>query len=93
LAAVGVLPLISGILFARPGGQVAPEKFPDYDQALLQVVVEENGLTDLPIITGMDFGHTDPMFVLPLGVQAEVNCEQRRFAIIESGVADIDEAV
>lgn len=87
-AAVGVLPLLASILFARPGGQVAPEKFVEYDQALLQVVVEENGLTDLPIITGMDFGHTDPMFVLPLGVQAEVDCTQRRFTILENGVAD-----
>jgi muramoyltetrapeptide carboxypeptidase LdcA involved in peptidoglycan recycling len=49
--------------------------------------VAENGLTDLPIITGMDFGHTDPMFVLPLGVQAEIDCTQQRFAIVESAVA------
>nr|AGC72798.1 muramoyltetrapeptide carboxypeptidase [uncultured bacterium A1Q1_fos_485] len=88
LAAVGVLPLLAGLLFARPGGQVAPEKFTEYDQALLQVIVEENGLTALPIITGMDFGHTDPMFVLPLGVQAEVDCAQRRFTILENGVVD-----
>lgn len=87
-ATLGVLPLLAGILFARPGGQVAPEKFVEYDQALLQVVVAENGLTELPIITGMDFGHTDPMFVLPLGVEAEVDCEQHQFTILENGVVD-----
>ncbi|MCE7981134.1 MAG: LD-carboxypeptidase [Caldilinea sp. CFX5] len=85
-AVLGVLPLLAGILFARPGGQVAPEKFVAYEQALLQVIVEENGLTALPIIAGMDFGHTDPMFVLPLGVEAEVDCEQQRFTIIENAV-------
>lgn len=85
-AALGVFSRVAGILFARPGGQIAPERFPAYDQALLQVVVEENGLTELPIITNLDFGHTDPMFVLPLGVSAEIDCERRRFAIKESAV-------
>jgi muramoyltetrapeptide carboxypeptidase LdcA involved in peptidoglycan recycling len=35
----------------------------------------------------MDFGHTDPMFVLPYGVQAEIDCGAGRFAILESAVA------
>ena len=56
-AALGILPRLSGLLFARPGGPVPPEKFEEYDQVLLQVVAEEAGLTDLPLITGMDFGH------------------------------------
>lgn len=86
-AALGVLPLLAGLLVARPGGQVDPATFVAYDQAVQQVVVAENGLTDLPIITGMDFGHTDPMFVLPLGVQAEIDCTQQRFTIVESAVA------
>ena len=65
-----------------------PEQFGEYDEVILQVVAEEEGLTELPIITGMDFGHTDPMFVLPYGVQAEINCDERRFAILEGAVVD-----
>jgi muramoyltetrapeptide carboxypeptidase LdcA involved in peptidoglycan recycling len=53
---------------------------------LRQVIHDEEGLTELPIITGMDFGHTDPMFVLPYGVLAEIDCEQQRFSILESAV-------
>jgi muramoyltetrapeptide carboxypeptidase LdcA involved in peptidoglycan recycling len=52
------------------------------------VVAEEEGLTELPIITQMDFGHTDPMFVIPYGVQAEIDCDKQQFAIIESAVAE-----
>ncbi len=85
-AALGVLPLLAGILFARPGGQIDPTKFGEYDQALLQVLVEENGLSELPILTNMDFGHTDPMFVLPLGVMGEIDCVKREFRVVESGV-------
>ncbi len=64
-AAMGILEKLSGILFGRPGGPLAPDQFTEYDKVIRQVVTEEEGLSDLPIITHMDFGHTDPMFVLP----------------------------
>jgi muramoyltetrapeptide carboxypeptidase LdcA involved in peptidoglycan recycling len=87
-AAMGILPKLSGILFGRPGGEVPPEKFEEYDRAILQVVKDEQGLSDLPIITHMDFGHTSPMFTLPYGVQAEMDMDQRRFSILENAVED-----
>ena len=86
--AMGFLQGLSAILLARPGGDIPPRKFDDYDRILLEVVGQEQGLTDLPIVTNMDFGHTDPMFVLPYGVLAEVDCSQQRFSILESGVVD-----
>ena len=85
-AAMGVLEKIAALLFGRPGGSVSAADFKKYDQAILRVVAEEQGLTDLPIVTHMDFGHTDPMLVLPYGVRAEVNCDQRNIAIMESAV-------
>jgi muramoyltetrapeptide carboxypeptidase LdcA involved in peptidoglycan recycling len=87
LAAMDVLPRLAGILFGRPGGDLPPERFEAYDQALLQVVAREEGLTSMPIVTRMDFGHTDPMFVLPYGVQAQVDCRAQTFAILEAAVA------
>ena len=62
-AAMGILEKLSGILFGRPGGDVPIQDFDLYDQVLLQVVRDEESLVDLPIITHMDFGHTDPMAV------------------------------
>jgi muramoyltetrapeptide carboxypeptidase LdcA involved in peptidoglycan recycling len=87
-AALGVLRQLSGILFGRPGGQVPPDQFEEYDRAILQIVREEEGLTDLPIITNMDFGHTSPIFVLPYGLQAEIDCDHKRFSILENAVVD-----
>jgi muramoyltetrapeptide carboxypeptidase LdcA involved in peptidoglycan recycling len=87
-AAMGILKRLSGVLFGRPGGGVPQEQFDEYDQAILEVVTKEEGLTELPVISGMDFGHTDPMFVLPYGVQAEIDCRAHRFAITENGVVD-----
>lgn len=88
LAAMGVLRRLSGILFGRPGGPVPPERFAEYDAALLDIVAAEEGLTDLPIVTRMDFGHTDPMMVVPYGVEAEIDCAAERFAIVEGAVVD-----
>ena len=87
-AAMGILENLSGILFGRPGGDVPIDKFPEYDQAILQVICDEQGLTELPIVTGMDFGHTSPMFVLPYGIQAEIDSENKRFSILENAVTD-----
>jgi muramoyltetrapeptide carboxypeptidase LdcA involved in peptidoglycan recycling len=89
-AAMGILKRLAGVLFARPGGQVPPGKFEEYDRVLLQVITEEEGLTGLPLVTGMDFGHTDPMFVLPYGVQARIDCDHQRFEILESAVVERD---
>ena len=88
LASLGVLKRISGFIFGRPGGQLPPENFHEYDQAILQVVRDEEGLTTLPVVTHMDFGHTDPMFVLPYGVEAKIDCDQKEFSILESAVED-----
>jgi muramoyltetrapeptide carboxypeptidase LdcA involved in peptidoglycan recycling len=42
----------------------------------------------LPVITHMDFGHTRPMFVLPYGLQAEIDAQGKRFSILENAVTD-----
>ena len=86
--AMGLLQALGAILLARPGGDVAPSDFSKYDEIVHEVVSDELGLVDLPVVTGMDFGHTDPVFVLPYGALAEVDCERRRFSILESAVTD-----
>lgn len=85
-AAMGILPQLSGILFGRPGGNISPDTFQEYDKAILKIVTHEEGLIDLPIITQMDFGHSSPMFILPYGVQAEIDFENQRFSILENAV-------
>lgn len=34
----------------------------------------------------MNFGHTAPMMILPYGAMAEINCDENKFSILESGV-------
>lgn len=83
----GILSRIGGIILARPGGALADDKLFQYDDALKTVLTDELGLGDLPVLSQMDFGHTDPMFVIPYGVEAEIDCADMSFSILESGVA------
>ena len=47
---------------------------------------EEYGLRELPIVSNMDFGHTDPMMVLPLGLLLRIDSERRELSILEAAV-------
>lgn len=81
-AATGILKNAKGIIFGRPYDNLYAE---EYETELLKVLDEE-GLCDLPVITQMDFGHTCPTFTIPYGRLAEINCIDKTFSILESGV-------
>ncbi len=87
-AALGILQNLAGLIFGRPGGGVPIEQFREYDEAILSVVAEEEGLVALPIVTQMDFGHTDPMMVLPYGVNAEIDSRNHHFSILENAITN-----
>lgn len=82
-AASGILKNINGILLGRPDNN---NYWKEYDEMIVKVIRQEEGLTELPIVTGMDFGHTCPTFTIPYGVKAELDMNNNTFAILENGV-------
>lgn len=86
LAAQGILSRLRGILFSKPGGQLmTAARFPEYDRAI-EVVFEEYQLPLIPIVTQMDFGHSDPRWVLPYGVEVEINPMNKTVSLLEEAV-------
>ncbi len=84
-AAQGILGRLSGIVLARPD----PGGDETYRTRLETAVVEtlaEEGLADLPVLSGLDFGHTQPMLTLPYGVMAQIDCTASSLTILDSGV-------
>ncbi len=67
-----VLDGISALLFGRWRGYSQQQRR-EVERIIRMVVAEEFDRPDLPIIMNMDFGHTDPQMVLPLGVKVEVD--------------------
>lgn len=31
----------------------------------------------------MDFGHTDPQWIMPMGIKAEIDCNKKEFKLVE----------
>ncbi len=87
LGVQGILESLNGIILGRPGGQLPIDKLTQYDSALFDVVHHEFGLTTLPLMTQMDFGHTDPMFILPYGARGQIDCNKIEFSILDSSVS------
>lgn len=79
----GILQNTKAILWGKPYQE---KYYEEYKNAIIKVVINELGLTDLPIIYNMTFGHNQPMMCLPYGALAEIDCDKKTFSILESGV-------
>lgn len=87
LALTGELHALAGIVLGRPGCADLPvADHPAYDDAILQVVRTEQGLSDLPLVTGVDLGHTDPMWTVPQGVPLHIDPVEQRLTFLQAGV-------
>ena len=82
----GVFERVVGLLFGRARGYSDADKVA-LDEMIIDTVVGQFGASELTIVTNMDFGHTDPQWILPLGVTAELDNDQRTFQLIEAAVS------
>ena len=83
---MGLFDRVTGVLVGRARDHTAEEKAA-IDAAIQQVIAEEFGRPDLPIVANLPFGHTDPQWVLPLGVRAELDLDGRTLRLIEPWLA------
>lgn len=81
-ANMGVLERLSGMIVGRP-----KEYPPEWRAEVREVILERTARYRFPVITEMDFGHTAPQFILPVGVRAAIDTAARRFAIVEAAVS------
>ena len=79
----GVFNQISALIFGRARDYSFKEK-KLLDEAIIDIVKNEFGNDKLTIVTNMDFGHTDPQIILPLGVKAKLDNSKKEFCLIES---------
>lgn len=76
-AAAGVFDRAAGIVTGRLDDQSR--------YFLRKVINEEVHREDMVILENVDFVHHTPMTVLPVGAMCEIDCEDVRFSILESG--------
>ncbi len=84
LRTMGALQRIGALLV----GRVHPQAGFTRRDSLRDILLTATRGFDLPIAVDFDFGHTDPMFILPNGVRARVEfAEAARLELLESACA------
>jgi muramoyltetrapeptide carboxypeptidase LdcA involved in peptidoglycan recycling len=84
-AVLGILERISALLFSRPEGMSLRDTLALYDAVREELAVA--GRPDLPFVANLDYGHSSPMGLLPLGRQMLVDPVRRRLSIPEAAVS------
>jgi muramoyltetrapeptide carboxypeptidase len=78
---MGVLANLQGMLIGRPYG------YDDEQRAEIHaIILERTQAYTFPIIADMDFGHTAPQMLLPIGCRAEIETSKHRFSLVEAAV-------
>lgn len=82
----GILDRIKGIVVGR-ARDYSEKETKELEENLINVVSKEFNHSEMPIVTNVDFGHTDPQIILPLGVMAEIDCKNKTFKLKENPVS------
>jgi len=83
LGTMGILNRIQGLLFGRPMAYDSQEK-EELNDTILRILKGEFEVEPIPVVTGLDFGHSDPNLIMPLGISFQINCDKKQIQRIES---------
>ncbi len=78
LRQTGVLEVVEGVLIGR-----LPSVTGVNMEALLEMMEDVFEGYSYPIVAGMDFGHTNPIATMPLGVKAEIDTDSSSLRFLE----------
>lgn len=79
----GIFSKIKGVMLGRAKDYSDEEKL-QLNEIVLKVIRDEFGADNVPIVVDIDFGHTDPKFILPLGAKIELNPKTKDIILLES---------
>ena len=83
LQAQGILNVINGIIVGKPQNETYYE---EYKEVYKKVICNEAKRTDLPIIYNVNFGHSEPIGIIPYGIECEIDCDNKKITLLESAV-------
>ncbi len=80
LNAQGLFDVISGILVGKPARR---SKYEAYKEVYRKVVGFEAGHPELPILYNVNFGHAEPIGVIPMGVKCRLDADNKTLTLLE----------
>lgn len=79
----GILGKVKGVVFGRAKDYSLKEK-EEFNKIILSVIRDEFKVSDISVIVDMDFGHTDPKLILPLGCMVSLNPKTKDITLTEN---------
>jgi len=78
----GILQNLRGIMVAKPKAYSNEEKA-ELDGEVKRIVIDEFGCVQANIITNVEFGHTEPRHIMPLGIRLSMDPEREMMEFVE----------
>ena len=82
--AQGLFDVIKGILVGKPARR---NKYEPYKEVYRKVVGFEANHPELPILYNVNFGHAEPIGVIPLGIRCRLDAEKKTLTLLEPATA------
>ncbi len=83
----GILRRAAALLLGRPKDYTATD-VQKLHATVTTIVRDEFGRGDLPVIANVDFGHTDPKLIVPVGGRVRVDPLRKRITLVSSPFTD-----
>ena len=79
LGAQGILGAIRGIICGKPQGEVYYEEYKEQ----YKMVLKEYGREDMIVIYNANFGHSEPIGIIPFGIECEIDADNKTIKLLE----------
>lgn len=80
LAAQGLFDVIKGIIVGKPARR---SKYESYKEVYQTVVGGEAGHPELPILYNVNFGHAEPIGIIPYGIRCRLDADRKALTLLE----------
>lgn len=82
LGAQGIFNVAKGIIVGKPQS----EKYYEEYKEVYRKVLKEFGREDMPVLYNVNFGHSEPIGIIPYGIECELDIDNKKITLLESVV-------
>jgi len=82
LGAQGIFNVAKGIIVGKPQTEKYYEEYKD----VYKKVLKEFGRDDMPVLYNVNFGHSEPIGIIPYGIECELDIDNKRITLQEAVV-------
>lgn len=82
LGAQGIFNVAKGIIVGKPQS----EKYYEEYKEVYRKVLKEFGRDDMPVLYNVNFGHSEPIGIIPYGIECELDIDNKKITLLESVV-------